>query len=217
MGPARDGSVKRPRIRDGVEGAYSSWRGMCERCSNTNHVGWSRYGGRGIVVFPEWTGRGGFDRFLAYLGKRPPGMSIDRINSDGNYEPGNVRWADKYMQAANRSPESIARRAKWRRWRAVRKAKWSLERFGRVMSMRETERMMGQIQSDLETEFGALPTWIEAPKERLCIEEAFLAGDFTTVSSYWEGLDGLYAGFAGHGTWEQLTGKAALARHWKAA
>lgn len=197
------------RITAGRDGAYSSWRGMCERCSYPKHIAWAQYGGRGISVFPEWTGRGGFERFFAFMGTRPRGMSIDRIDSNGNYEPGNVRWADKYLQAGNQSANTLARRAERRRLGAIRRAKWALERFGHVMSLRDTERMANDIRAALESEFGATPTWIPEPKQLLCVEESFLAGEFSFTSDHWEGMENTGIEFAGHGTWEQLTGKAA--------
>ena len=76
---------------------YVNWVAMCQRCRNPNAHGWKNYGGRGITVFPEWTGRGGFVRFFAYIGPKPtPRHEIDRWpNPDGNYGPGNVRWVTR--------------------------------------------------------------------------------------------------------------------------
>jgi hypothetical protein len=79
---------------------YSVWLSMKKRCSNARAHDYSRYGGRGIVVCERW--RDSFDAFYADMGQRPsPKHSIDRINNDGNYEPGNCRWATAYEQAAN--------------------------------------------------------------------------------------------------------------------
>lgn len=90
---------------------YQSWRGMRERISNQNHDSYEYYGGRGITVAPEWEGEEGFQRFLEHIGQRPsPQHSVDRINANGNYEPGNVRWATAEEQANNRRPRRWKRK-----------------------------------------------------------------------------------------------------------
>jgi hypothetical protein len=83
---------------------YKAWCSMGERCSNPNHQAWEHYGGRGISVCERWLGPWGFPNFLADMGERPDGMSLDRINNDGDYEPGNCRWATAKVQARNRRP-----------------------------------------------------------------------------------------------------------------
>jgi hypothetical protein len=81
---------------------YNSWRAMIQRCQYPPHPFYPDYGGRGISICPQWLGAGGFERFLADLGERPPGMTLDRRDVDGDYEPGNVRWASKHEQRWNR-------------------------------------------------------------------------------------------------------------------
>lgn len=78
---------------------YRAWQSMLNRCRNPNNQKqWKNYGGRGIEV--KFTS---FEEFFAEVGKRPsPKHSIDRINNDGHYEPGNVRWATKKQQTQNR-------------------------------------------------------------------------------------------------------------------
>lgn len=78
---------------------YTSWSAMKTRCDNPNHVFYHRYGGRGITYCERWAR---FEAFLADMGERPHGLSIDRINNDGNYEPGNCRWATQQQQVQNR-------------------------------------------------------------------------------------------------------------------
>lgn len=82
---------------------YRIWAMMQQRTSNPKHRFFKYYGGRGIRVCVEWADwKTGFDKFLAHIGPRPsPGHSVDRIDVDGNYEPGNVRWATASEQANN--------------------------------------------------------------------------------------------------------------------
>ena len=75
---------------------YRSWQGMKKRCRIDPH-----YTERGIAVCARWAGS--FDAFLADMGERPEGRTLDRINNDGNYEPGNCRWATAKQQRANQS------------------------------------------------------------------------------------------------------------------
>jgi len=80
---------------------YHSWSGMKQRCKDKNKDGYKYYGGRGITVCGRW--RDSFVNFLADMGRKPsPKHSIDRIDGDGNYEPGNCRWATPKEQFLNR-------------------------------------------------------------------------------------------------------------------
>jgi hypothetical protein len=82
---------------------YRSWKAMKERCRNPNAPNFHLYGGRGIKVCDEWQGPNGFATFLADMGQRPEGATLDRFpNNDGDYEPGNCRWADAKAQSSNR-------------------------------------------------------------------------------------------------------------------
>lgn len=79
--------------------SYSIWKGMLTRCNNPNHEFYIDYGGRGIKVCEEWKI---FENFLLDMGEPPEGLTIDRIDVNGNYEPGNCRWATWSEQNLNK-------------------------------------------------------------------------------------------------------------------
>jgi hypothetical protein len=75
---------------------------MCSRCNNLNHPRYADWGGRGITVSERWQGWFGFDNFLADMGSRPPGTTLERLDNDGNYGPDNCCWATVAQQNRNK-------------------------------------------------------------------------------------------------------------------
>ena len=79
---------------------YQAWYDMKRRCHDPTHWHFDHYGARGITVCAEW--RESFQLFSAHVGPRPPGQSLDRLDNDRGYEPGNVRWASREEQQNNK-------------------------------------------------------------------------------------------------------------------
>jgi len=126
---ATHGESKKGRVSP----EYNVWALMRRRCSNPNVHDFKNYGGRGICVCSRW--QDSFEAFLSDMGRRPsPGHSIDRIDNDGNYEPGNCRWATRVEQAANRG---ISRFIEYRGQKFIA-AEWGRRVGipGRVISLR---------------------------------------------------------------------------------
>lgn len=88
---------------------HKVWKGIIKRCTNPNSQDFAEYGARGITICPEW--RNDFARFFAHIGPRPsPSHSIDRIDNNRGYEPGNVRWSTPAEQSNNRRRRRWAKR-----------------------------------------------------------------------------------------------------------
>lgn len=80
---------------------YSTWCGIKQRCYSPSRKDWHIYGGRGIAMCDRW--KNSFEAFYSDMGPRPKGYSIERIDANGNYEPGNCVWASAKTQSFNRS------------------------------------------------------------------------------------------------------------------
>ena len=88
---------------------FSAWANMIQRCHVPTHKAFKDYGARGIHGCERW--RASFGAFCEDMGERPAGLSLDRINNDGNYEPGNCRWATWTQQQRNRSNNKLTEKA----------------------------------------------------------------------------------------------------------
>lgn len=78
---------------------------MKQRCADPAHENYPYYGGSGVIVCDRWVDD--FNAFVADMGERPAGMTLDRIDPRGNYEPGNCRWADAFTQNTNRRSDWV--------------------------------------------------------------------------------------------------------------
>ena len=103
---------------------YPTWHSIQKRCYNPSRENYENYGGRGITNYWHNDSRGFIEWVEQNLGARPDGMTIDRIDNDGNYEPGNLRWAPRGLQNSNRrafkrrtlSVNDIKLRQRGKRW-----------------------------------------------------------------------------------------------------
>lgn len=107
---------------------YRSWKSMIERCTSEAHPAYHRYGGRGITVCEAWRK---FENFLVDMGERPEGTTLDRIDNDRGYEPGNCRWSTAKDQALNRHDTKM------------------IEAAGQTRCMADWARVLGITRGDL--------------------------------------------------------------------
>lgn len=105
---------------------YRCWRHMKDRCYSPKDGQYHNYGARGITVCERWRK---FENFFEDMGKCPEGLTIERVNNDGNYEPGNCKWATKEEQMNN------TRRNRWVKHKGITK---TLTQWARVLNMSES-------------------------------------------------------------------------------
>ncbi len=91
---------ERSRLTSYNKREYKAWQHMISRCTDPKDPGFKNYGGRGIMVCERWLKS--FQAFLDDMGKCPPGLMLDRVNNDGNYEPSNCRWTTRKVQNNNK-------------------------------------------------------------------------------------------------------------------
>lgn len=121
---------------------YRTWIAMRSRCNHPKNVAYKNYGGRGIKVCERWNNS--FENFYADMGDRPLGIGIDRIDNNGNYEPGNCKWSNPKEQNNNRRDNAVftyqgrtQTLTQWADeygldnkflWHRINRMKWSIEK-----------------------------------------------------------------------------------------
>ena len=103
-----------------IKRSYRKWSSMHQRCSNPNHERFCYYGGKGIKVCARWSGKFGYQNFVADLGEPPAGLTLERKNRHKDYEPGNCCWATWKEQAANRDKTGPPINPNSKRQKAIR-------------------------------------------------------------------------------------------------
>src|SRR6187549_3886221 len=97
--PLRGGLIHGHASKGTITPTYSSWKAMIQRCSNPNNTAWERYGARGIKVCERWMI---YENFLADMGEKPAGLSLDRKDNSKGYFKENCKWATPKEQQSNR-------------------------------------------------------------------------------------------------------------------
>ena len=154
--------------------AHRVWGGMKSRCLNKKCKRFNDYGGRGIKICDRWLGENGFLNFYADMGDPPPGCSIERVDNDLGYEPGNCKWATRVEQARNKRnvPKHTA--------------------FGLTMSAAEWADFMKMPKATIRMRLwrGASPE-VAFREAKAILEPTVTAGNFTLTMPTSNGTTGL--------------------------
>jgi hypothetical protein len=129
---------------------YISWSSAKTRCFNPNKDDYAHYGGRGITMCDRW--RDSFEAFLADMGPRPKGKTLDRINVNGHYEPRNCRWATPKEQQENRRPVRRHAAVDMARLRALRSSGASVNAIAKQLGLdwqTVKRRLVGEFECQL--------------------------------------------------------------------
>ena len=139
---------------------YKAFMGMRQRCHNPNHYQFHRYGGRGIKICDRWMIRGqGFWNFLADMGERPEGMSLDRIDNDGGYCPENCKWSTRKEQTANANLATGERHGMAKM--TIEKAREAKQLIAEGLTLKEIAAQLGVARTTIsDIKHGR--TWIDA-------------------------------------------------------
>lgn len=142
---------------------YNCWRNMIARCSDPDHSLFSYYGGRGIVVCDRWLSS--FPAFLLDVGPKPSAeLSLDRINNNGNYEPGNCRWATRSQQIQNRRAARLHPKEKIEKKSKPRGREFALDDNARAEVVRLYETGLGptEIARKFDVSRGTVVNYVRA-------------------------------------------------------
>ena len=130
---------------------YAVWKKMIHRCTNEHDHDWARYGGRGIRVHEPWLHVTTFvEQVESEIGLPDQGMTLDRIDNDRNYEPGNIRWSSRRGQAANRNSRGTLRSAAVNSGEVRKRVKLTPQQAAEIVSLYES----GASQTALAKQFG---------------------------------------------------------------
>lgn len=147
---------------------------MHNRCYNSKQEAYPNYGGRGIVVDPRWHGKEGFYNFVADMGPKPEGSSLERINNDGPYSPENCRWATKEEQANNKRNN---------RWITANNQTMTLAQWAKQLGCNPSN-ILYRIKSGMSEEQAVTTLVSERPNAKLTVADAiFIKDNYPVMTS----------------------------------